>query len=67
MLACRTGAPARSNFGFAGPLSEAVLLGTVCVRNGGDRLDWDSGNLKVTNDPDANRFLHYEYRKGWEP
>ncbi|PYJ03468.1 MAG: oxidoreductase [Verrucomicrobia bacterium] len=67
LLACRTGAPARSNFGFAGPLTEAVLLGTVCVRNGGDRLDWDSGNLKVTNDPDANRFLHYEYRKGWEP
>jgi predicted dehydrogenase len=55
----------RSNFGFAGPLTEAVLLGSVCVRNGGDQLDWDSENLKITNDPDANQFLHYEYRKGW--
>ena len=20
---------------------------------------------KITNDPDANKLLHYEYRKGW--
>ena len=66
LLACRTGSPTRSNFDFAGPLTEAVLLGMVCVRNGGDQLVWDSPNLKVTNDPEANRFLHYEYRKGWE-
>jgi hypothetical protein len=64
--ACKGGAAApRSNFGFAGPLTEAVLLGSVCVRNGGDQLDWDSESLKITNDPDANQFLHYEYRKGW--
>lgn len=66
LVACRTGSPTRSNFDFAGPLTEAVLLGMVCVRNGGDKLYWDSANLKVTNDPDANQFLHYEYRKGWE-
>jgi len=41
-------------------------LGMVCVRNGGDLLHWDSANLKVTNDPEANRLLHYEYRPGWE-
>ncbi len=66
LLACRTGSPTRSNFEFAGPLTEAVLLGMVCVRNGGDKLLWDSANLKVTNDPEANRFLHYDYRPGWE-
>lgn len=64
--ACKGGGGTpRSNFGFAGPLTEAILLGSVCVRNGGDQLDWDSENLKITNDPDANQFLHYEYRKGW--
>ena len=63
--ACKTGSPTRSNFDFAGPLTEAVLLGSVCIRNGGDRLVWDSANLKITNDPDANKYLHYEYRKGW--
>ncbi|MFO1513516.1 MAG: Gfo/Idh/MocA family oxidoreductase [Verrucomicrobiota bacterium] len=66
LLACRNGTPTRSNFEFAGPLTEAVLLGMVCVRSGGVKLEWDSANLKVTNEPDANQFLHYEYRKGWE-
>ncbi len=63
--ACKQGTPTRSNFDFAGPLTEAVLLGSVCVRNGGDKLTWDSANLKIINDPDANKYLHYEYRKGW--
>jgi predicted dehydrogenase len=66
LLACRTGSATRSNFDFAGPLTEAVLLGMVCVRNGGDKIYWDSANLKITNDPDANEFLHYKYRAGWE-
>ena len=63
--ACKEGTPTRSNFDFAGPLTEAVLLGTVCVRLGGRRLLWDSANLKVTNVPEANKYLHYEYRPGW--
>jgi predicted dehydrogenase len=66
LLACRTGSATRSNFDFAGPLTEAVLLGMVCVRNGGDKLYWDSANLSVTNDADANQYLHYQYRTGWE-
>ena len=63
--ACKTGSPTRSNFDFAGPLTEAVQLGMVCVRMEGARLEWDSSNLKVTNDAEANRWLNYEYRKGW--
>jgi len=63
--ACKRGTPTRSSFDFAGPLTEAVLLGTVCVRVGGHKLVWDSENLKVTNLPEANKYLHYEYRKGW--
>jgi predicted dehydrogenase len=63
--ACKTGSETRSNFGFSGPLTEAVQLGVVCVRNGGSELHWDAENMKITNDPDANKLLHYEYRKGW--
>jgi predicted dehydrogenase len=56
----------RSNFpDFAGPLTEAVLLGTVSVRLGGQKLLWDSVNLRVTNSEAANALLHYEYRPGW--
>ena len=65
IAACKGGPAPRSNFDFAGPLTEAVLLGTISVRLGGEELVWDSGNLKVTNLTEANAFLHYEYRKGW--
>ena len=64
--ACKTGSPTRSNFDFAGPLTEAVLLGSVCVRLGGEKLVWDGANFKVTNVAEANEYLHYRYRAGWE-
>jgi len=64
--ACRTGSPTRSSFESAGPLTEAVLLGSVCVRLGGQKLYWDGANMKVTNVPEANEWLHYAYRPGWE-
>jgi predicted dehydrogenase len=55
----------RSNFDFAGPLTEAVLLGALCIRHGGGKLLWDGPNMRITNDEAANKYLHYEYRKGW--
>src|SRR5579872_7083272 len=64
--ACKTGSSTRSSFDFAGPLTEAVLLGSVCIRNGGGKLVWDSENMKFTNDPDANEYLDYEHREGWK-
>ena len=64
--ACKEGTATASDFSFAGPLTEAVLLGMVSVRLGGQRLEWDATALKVTNEPDANALLHYSYRQGWE-
>lgn len=64
--ACKHGSPTRSDFGFAGPLTEAVLLGSVCVRNGGDKLVWDSEKMRFTNDAEANKWLDYEHREGWK-
>ena len=29
------------------------------------RIEWDSEKEKVTNNKDANKLLHYEYRKPW--
>jgi predicted dehydrogenase len=63
--ACKEGTPTESNFDFAAPLTEALLLGTISVRLGGARLRWDSAGMKVTNLTEANDYLHYEYRKGW--
>jgi len=53
-----------SQFDYSGPLTETVLLGNVALRTG-RRIEWDSANLRVTNLPEANRFLAKEYRPGW--
>lgn len=63
--ACKQGTPTASHFGFAGPLTEAVLLGSLAIRCQGEELRWDSAHLKIPNYPEAEAFLHYEYRPGW--
>jgi predicted dehydrogenase len=62
--ACKTGGPTTCNFDYAGALTEAVLLGNVAYRVG-QKLEWDAKSLKVTNGPDADRYLRPRYRKGW--
>ncbi len=62
--ACKGGEPGRSNFNFAAPLTETVLLGVIAVRTR-KRLEWDSKNLRITNEPEANRYVHKKYREGW--
>jgi len=41
-----------------------ALLGNI-AEEVGTRLEWDSKKEKVTNNQDANKLLHYEYRKPW--
>jgi hypothetical protein len=63
--ACKNSTPTRSNFDFAGPLTETLLLGLISIRMGGKKLYWDSENFLVKNIPEANEYLHYPYREGW--
>jgi len=62
--ACKTGAPTTCAFAYSGPLTEANHLGNVAFR-AGKKIEWDAGNMKIPNAPDAERFLGREYRKGW--
>ncbi len=62
--ACKTGEPTLCNFDYSGALVEHNLLGTVAFRTG-KKLEWDSRNLKVTNCPEADRFIRKVYREGW--
>ncbi|MCF6313424.1 MAG: Gfo/Idh/MocA family oxidoreductase [Verrucomicrobiales bacterium] len=56
-----------SNFAYSGPMSEAVLLGTVATRLPGEKLLWDDAAAKFTNSDPANALAKgYDYRKGWE-
>ncbi len=63
--ACKGGPRPVSNFDYAGPMTEIVLLGVLALRAPGRRLEWDSANLKVKNAPELNQYVHIEYRKGW--
>jgi predicted dehydrogenase len=65
--ACRGVGKTTSHFGYAGPLTEAVLLGTVAIRVPGETLMWDAAQLKVSNSAAADGLLRKQYRKGWEP
>lgn len=69
--ACKGGPAPGSNFDWAGPLAETVLLGNVALRLGLREeltlqlLLWDPAGLKFTNLEEANQFLRREYRPGW--
>jgi hypothetical protein len=69
--ACKGGKPAGSNFDWAGPLAETVLLGNVALRVQLREdltlreLLWDSAAMKFTNMDEANPFLRDQYRTGW--
>jgi len=63
--AFKGGEPSPGNFLNASGISDAVTLGTVSLR-AGKKVLFDSENMKITNIPDANKYLYREYRKGWE-
>jgi len=64
IAACKGEIPqAMSNFDYAGPLTEFVLLGNVSLRVG-SKINWDSENLKA-DVKGTDEFIRREYRKGW--
>ncbi len=71
IVACKGERVAGSNFDWAGPLAESVLLGNVALRVQvrelltRKKLQWDPVNMKFPNLPDAEEFLHRKYRDGW--
>jgi hypothetical protein len=64
-----------SPFEYAGPFTEAVLMGNLALRSyamkdgndypGRKKLLWDAKNMKITNFDAANKFVRSEYRSGW--
>lgn len=63
--AIRGEAKNESYFEQTGPMTEAILLGTVAIRTPGEELHWDAANLAVTNNPAAHQLLRRTYRDGW--
>jgi len=62
--ACKGGPPAMSNFDYADPLAEFVLLGNVATLVG-ETIQFDPVEMKILNNVEADGALRYEYRQGW--
>jgi len=67
IAAIKAGKKSTTDFDYSGPLTEAMLLGNVALRMKDAKavLQWDAVNMQVTNLPEANQFIHKEYRAGW--
>jgi hypothetical protein len=65
LQAFKGGPQSPGSFLNAGPISDAVTLGTISLR-AGQKVLFDSDNMKITNVAEANQYVHREYRKGWE-
>ncbi|MCW5554165.1 MAG: Gfo/Idh/MocA family oxidoreductase [Verrucomicrobiae bacterium] len=63
--ACLGTAKNESHFTQTGPMTEAILLGTVAVRVPGQKLQWHHEAMKITNVAEANTLLRRKYREGW--
>ncbi|NQU52999.1 MAG: Gfo/Idh/MocA family oxidoreductase [Bacteroidetes bacterium] len=63
--ACLGGENTESHFAQSGPMTEAILLGTVAIRVPGEKLEWDNINMKFPNYPDADKYISRIYRDGW--
>lgn len=62
--ACKGGPDTMSNFNYADPLAEFVLLGNVATSIG-ETIEFDPLEMKVVNNPRAGTALEREYRQGW--
>jgi predicted dehydrogenase len=62
--ACLGHAQTTANFDYSGPLTEAVLLGTVAARFPNTTLGWDPAKL-MFNTSEANQYIRRAYRDGW--
>lgn len=62
--ACKGGPQTMSNFNYADPLTEFVLLGNIATFVG-DTIEFDPIEMKIINNLPTNAALEREYRSGW--
>lgn len=58
-------APVGNIVSYSGPLTETVVLGNLAIWASGERVEWDSKNLKAKSSVDCTPVIHPAYRKGW--
>jgi predicted dehydrogenase len=63
--ACKKGPATLTNFEVQAPVTEAFLLGCIAQRMPGEKLLWDTTQMKVTNNEKANALVDPPYRDGY--
>lgn len=63
--AFKEGTQSPGSFLYAGPVTEAILLGGIALRARG-KVEYDSASMRITNNEEANQYLTRVYRPGWE-
>ena len=58
------GAPG-SKFDYSVPLTQAILLGCIALRFPERELIWDAGKARFTNNDEANQWLSFKPRAGF--
>jgi predicted dehydrogenase len=64
--ACLGGNMTECHFMQSGPMTEAILLGTVAARTPDQWLKWDATAMKIPNNAEAEHLLMRKYREGWQ-
>ncbi len=64
--ACLGRTKTESAFEQSGPMTEAIILGTVAIRVPNKKLEWDSKKMKIKNSPESEKYLSRVYREGWK-
>ena len=62
----RQGADPAANYARQVGPTESLLLGVLAQRFAGERLEWDSANMRVTNFERANAYVNPEYRGAYK-
>lgn len=63
--ACKGGDPGCSDFSISAPYAEWLALAAIALHVPG-KLEWDSKNMRFTNNAEASKFVKPVFRKGWE-
>jgi len=60
----KNGKKSCSDFSYSGPLTEAILLGTLAIRTG-KTVKWNAEKFEIAGNPEAAKLINPEARAGW--
>jgi predicted dehydrogenase len=64
LAAIKNGTQACSDFSYAAPLTETILLGTFAIRTG-QSVSWNASDMTIRDNEEAAKLIKTETRKGW--